>query len=223
MRRDLYFVDSAARIREVLAEKVQGGLDVATSLGVGFFRGVSVNGDDGVGLQVSPALLRSHLLTRIGQGLVSPYSHEILYFGESSLSVCRWLLLGLQSRQPALDAALALRKTDWPDLKEANSVSEVVGALLRPVQTRVLDLRASQVVFLLDFDVLSQFVAGSIRQLSVGRKQLIAELVSWFSEEWLHPNTLLVCENSSDFSDLVLLARSVRLQSSSSEDLLFRL
>ncbi len=222
MRRDLFLVESAARIREVLAEKPKDGLDVATTLGIGYFRAEKLPQDTGIGVRVVPRLLRSHVYSKIGAGLVSPYSQEILYFGETSLSVSRWLLLGLQALPIPRDAALVLKKTDWPDLTVCRSLSDAVGALLRAVQTRTLDMRASQVVFLLDFDVFSDFLKGWLGALSFSRQDLIFEFVSWFIEEWLHPNTLLVCENAIDFADVINFARDVRLESPVSGELVFR-
>ncbi len=228
MKRDLYLVHTATRIREIFEEKSASGADLSTGLGVGNFCCVPL-GDVGVEVRVQPALLHAHFLSEIGRGHVSPFSQEILYLGEASLSVCRWLLLGLQSTNSFLDgsgAEVPSLKLDWPDVLQAQSVADVVSALFRVVQSRVLDLRAAVVIVLLDFEVLEGFVNAwlKVREIAfIDRRQLIIEVLAWFVDDWLHTSTLLVCDNLGDFAILVEEARGVRLQAGSVGELLFRL
>ncbi len=225
MRRDIHLVDSASRIRGILAEKLASGADLSSTLGVGCFRGVSL-GDTGVEVQVLPSLLKSHFLSEVGRGHVSPFAQEILYFGEASLSVSRWLLIGLQSSSrfrtngPRGQAAL-----HWPEVRRAQSVSDVLAALWEVVQTRVLDLRAAVVVVVLDFDFLDGFVRawlGLAPGSGMERRQLIIEVLAWFADEWLHTSTILACENSADYEILIEESRAVRLKAGLAGDLVFR-
>lgn len=222
MKRDLYFVDSADRIREVFEERAQLGLSPVSVLGVGYFRALRDAHDGGLEVDVNPRLLRSHVLSEIGKGMLTPFATEIFYFGETALSVRGWLLMGLQTESGKSE----LRSHGLGSLQlnfcEGQSLSDAVASLLSQLQMRVLDLRASQVVFLLDFDALSAHFSGAYTCAMFTRGQLIAEVAAWFANEWLHSCTLLVCPNSADFSELVLLARNVRLKSNVGSDFMFR-
>jgi hypothetical protein len=222
LKRELYFVDCAARVREIVDNKTQDEHDGSATLGVGYFRVEDSPGDAGVSLHIVPSLLRPHFFSKVGRGLISPYSQEILYFGEAAFSVCRWLMLGLQSGPISQDDVASSLKGAWPELKGCRLFPEAVEVLLRALQKRVLDLRASQVVVLIDFDVLEHFFTGWLGPVVIPRNDLIFEVVSWFSEDWLHPNTVLVCDKGSDFEEMVHAARRVRRQTLISDDIVFR-
>lgn len=228
MKRDLYLVQRSARIREILEEKAANGSDMSSSLGVGSFCCLP-KGDVGVDVKVQPSLLHSHFLSEIGRGHISPFSQDILYLGEASLSVCRWLLLGLQSTNGFLRGAESGSqdlKLDWGEVLQAQSAAEVVSALFGVMQSRVLDLRAVVVIVLLDFDLLMGFVNSWLKLREaplVERRQLIIEVLAWFVDDWLHTSTVLVCENAQDFEILVEESRGVRLRAGSVGELLLRL
>ncbi len=222
MKRELYFVDCAARVREILDNKISGEQEGSTALGVGYFRVENSPGEKGVSLHIVPSLLRPHFFSKVGRGLISPYSQEILYFGETAFSVCRWLMMGLQASASFQDELPSASKGAWPEMRDCRLFPEAVDVLLRALQKRVLDLRASQVVVLLDFDVIEHFLRGWLASKAIPRPDLIYEVVSWFSEDWLHPNTLLVCDNSLDFEEMVQIARKVRRQTLVSDDFIFR-
>ena len=264
VQREVFFFENTQRLHEFLSGVRASGESLESVVGVGLFAGQAAPPPhEGLELVVSPPFLKPQLLAEIGRGRLHPLSYQPLFLGASegwsgstpsavsaapgvdpevlsTASIKRWILLGIHPVLLFSNKKFAEAAQFPAEYTDMQSIEEGVAVLLRGLFNKVMGLRASAVLFLLDSNLLRQFFqeiaqwrqsSGSSRSFQdyldrdeVAQKSLLLrEIVSWIAEEVLHPKVAVLCENTHQWRALMADARHLLLKSPACRDVMFRI
>ena len=155
-------------------------------------------------------------------------------------AIKRWIVLGIHPILLTPQKKFAEASQFPLEYADMQSIEEGVAVLLRGLFNKAMGLRASAVVFLLDSSLLQQFfqeialwrqAASSLHsfqeylRLDVEQQKslLLKEIVSWTAEEVLHPKVAILCENATQWRELMTDARQLLVKSAACREVMFRI
>jgi len=249
VQRELYLFKSEHRLNQFLNEFSTDGELPESVLGLGFFavRDKKELTEPGVDLCVSPVFLKATLYRAMAQDAVLPFSSDPIFLGSAAglddkvggwsmrrktsepldvRSVRRWILSSLHPyfglSQEGDDKQRLL--TCHRELAEAQGISDAVAVLLREMFRRVLNMRASTVLFAPDTQMLEIFFSEMARwRLTQGyfarlrdflrlppvdrRELILREMLVWLVEESVNDRVIVLCRSPAEYDQLVLDSR----------------